>query len=127
MALEQNMDPITTAIVAAIASLAEPAAQDAYNSLKKLITTKLFGKPEVLEAVEQLEKKPDSAGRRETLSEEIVSSGAANDKELLAAAAAVLEVVKRQPGGEQTVQQVVTGNRNIFSGTGDIHIRDSQP
>ena len=119
------MEPITAAIVAVLTSLAKPAAQDAYDALKKIIVRKFGSKPEVIEAVEQLEKKPDSPGRRETLQEEIVSSGAAQDEELLAAAQALSNCVKSQSGS--TVHQIVTGDRNIFSGTGDIQIGGPQP
>ena len=65
-------------------------------------------------------------GRREMLKEEIVGTGAAADAEILAAARSLLENLKKQPGGQEIVQQTVAGNKNIFSGTGDIHIEGTQ-
>jgi hypothetical protein len=117
-----SMDPISTAILAGLAKLAEPAIKDAYEGLKSIIIKK-FGPPhEVVQAVEGVEKKPDSVGRRETLKEELEDSGAAADAEVLAAARTLLEKLQQQPGGQEIVHQVVTGNRNIFTGRGDIHI-----
>ena len=117
------MEPITTALVAALGKLAEPAVKDAYEGLKRLLAKKLGARHPAVDAVDQLEKKPDSNGRRETLGEELASSPAPTDPEILAAARALLEQVQRHGGtATQTVTQRVTGNRNIFSGTGDINI-----
>ena len=121
------MEPITTAIIAALAGLAEPAVRDAYEGLKSLILRKLGVGHEVVGAVENLEKKPESAGRRETLKEELAASPIAADDEVLAAARALLEALQKQPGGPQIIQQTVTGSRNVFSGTGDIHIGGAPP
>lgn len=122
-----TMDPITTAILAALAKLAEPAIKDAYDGLKAIIIRKFGAHHEVIKAVDSVEKNPDSPGRRETLKEEVVASGAATDAEILAAARSLLEELKQQPGGQETVHQFVTGNRNIFSGSGDIHIGGTPP
>jgi hypothetical protein len=121
------MEPIATALVAALTKLAEPAVKDAYEGVKALILKKLGARHPAVEAVESLEKKPDSAGRRETLDEEIAGSAAATDTEIVAAARALLENVKKHGGSQDIVQQNVTGNRNIFSGTGDINIGGKPP
>ena len=121
------MDPITAAFVAALSNLAEPVIKDAYEGLKGMIVRKLGAKHGAVEAVENLERKPDSAGRRETLSEEIAASPAMADAEILAAAQALLESVKARGGHTETVRQHVTGDRNIFSGTGDIHLGGKSP
>ena len=121
------MDPITTAILAALAKLAEPAIKDAYDGLKALIVKKFGPQHEVVQAVENLEKRPDSAGRRETLQEEIAASKATHDADIAAAARSVRDSMTKQPGGQEIVQQIVTGNQNIFSGTGDVHIGGTKP
>jgi hypothetical protein len=120
------MDPITTAILAGIAKLAEPAIKDAYEGLKAIIERKFGSHHEVVQAVGSLEKKPDSVGRREMLKEEIAASGLGADAEILAAARSLLDTLNKQPGGQEIVQQIVTGSQNIFSGTGDIHIGGTQ-
>jgi disulfide oxidoreductase YuzD len=91
------MDPITTAILAALAKLAEPAIKDSYEGLKAIIVRKFGTHHEIVRAVDNLEKKPDSAGRKETLKEEIVGSGAVADTELLAAANSLLARLKEPP------------------------------
>lgn len=121
------MEPITTALVAALGKLAEPAVKDAYAGLKALIVKKLGAKHPVIEAVGSLEQKPDSNGRRETLGEELASSAVASDVEIAAAARALLEQVQKHGGAQQSVRQNVTGDRNIFSGTGDINIGGQPP
>ncbi|MGH7944221.1 MAG: hypothetical protein ACREH8_00880 [Opitutaceae bacterium] len=121
------MEPITTALVAALGKLAEPAVRDAYEGLKALIVKKLGAKHAVVNAVENLEKKPESSGRRETLGEELAESAAAADAGIVAAARALLENVQKHGGGQAGVKQTVTGDRNIFSGTGDINIGGRPP
>jgi hypothetical protein len=121
------MEPITTALLAALGKLAEPAVKDGYEALKNLIVKKLGARHAVVDAVESVEKKPESSGRRQTLTEELGSSGVAADSEVLDAARRLLESVAKLPGGENHVRQTVTGNRNIFSGTGDIHIGGNPP
>ncbi|HTY79574.1 MAG TPA: hypothetical protein VMI34_17240 [Candidatus Bathyarchaeia archaeon] len=126
------MDPITTAVLEALGKLAEPAVKDLYEGLKAYLARK-FGKPsDVVKAVETLEAKPDSAGRRATLEEEIATTGAARDAELLELAQALLAATRAEPGGTHTVRQRVVGDRNIVAGSGNITInmdrgRDPSP
>ena len=116
------MDQITTAVLAALGQLAEPAVKDAYAAVKTLLVRK-FGKPsDVVKAVEALEAKPDSAGRQATLTEEMASSGAARDGELLQLAQALLEKSRSTQGGTHTVRQRVVGDGNVVAGSGDITI-----
>ena len=113
------MDPITTAIIASLAKLTEPVIKDSYNALKNLIVNK-FGKGhDLVKAVEDVEKKPDSGGRKETLSEEIAASNVDQDEEIVKVATALIEKLEAQPGGRQIIQQTVSGNKNVFCGNGD--------
>jgi len=103
------MEPITIAIVAALASgmtkVGEKAIMDSYESLKNLIKRKFGAQSSVAKAVDELEAKPDSAGRKETLKEEMTAVKAEQDAELLKAAQLLLEKIKAQPGGTQIIQQ----------------------
>jgi Het-E N-terminal domain len=111
------MDPITTAIVAAITAgaatgatdVAKKTIVDGYEALKALVKKKFGGNSEVADAIEKLQTKPDSAGRRETLAEEVKASKAAEEPDLLAAARLLLESIKGMPNGEQHIQQVAQG------------------
>jgi len=109
------MDPITAAIVAGIAAgaasgtteAAKQAIVDGYNGLKGLIKRKFGDDNELVEAVDKLEKKPDSEPRKGMVQEAVADAKADQDEEILAAAQALLERVKAQPGGEKHVQQVI--------------------
>jgi len=109
------MEPISAAIIAGLAKLAEPAIKDAYNALKVLITRKFGKEHEVVAAMDTLEKHPESAGRGATLNEEVVKAGVQTDPEILKAAQALIEAIKAQPGGQKIIQNV-TGNSNIVAG-----------
>jgi hypothetical protein len=117
------MDPISTALVAALGTLTEPIVKDAYDALKSVLIQKFGGKSDVLTAVQQLEQKPDSPGRRETLQEELTGANAVSDAEILQLAQALLDTIQAQPGGPQAIQQTVTGDRNIFSGSGNVSVQ----
>jgi predicted Zn-dependent peptidase len=101
------MDPITTAIVAALSAGAiggltetsKTAITDAYNRLKALLTKKFGTNSEVVQAIGQLETKPTSSGRKETLQEEIATVKADQDEEILAMAKHLLTVAQPQQAG----------------------------
>ena len=108
------MDPVTTAIVTALSAgttaglttdTAKTTINDSYNKLKELLTKKHGAGSEVVQAVEKLEARPESQGRKETLIEEIAAINAEQDEEILAAANQILILVKSQ--------QASTGKFNI--------------
>jgi Arc/MetJ-type ribon-helix-helix transcriptional regulator len=110
------MEPITfTAILAALSVISEGAggavgqklATDAYEKLKATLRRRFSDDSDVVEAVDLLEQKPDSKGRKQTLQEEVVASGADQDREVREAAQELLDQVKAQPGGEQHIQNAI--------------------
>ena len=125
------MDPITTALIAAISAgvtsagkdVAINAIQDFYAGIKAMIIRKYGKDSNVNKALEDLEEKPDSAGRRAVLNEEIEAAGANEDNELINASKELLEKLKEFPHIYTNVTQTVTGDKNIFSGTGDVRIQ----
>jgi hypothetical protein len=119
------MDPITTAILAALGKLAEPAVKDAYEALKSIFKRKFAGHPKLLPAIEELEARPESEGRRQVLAEELNMTGALHDSEVMATLKALQDMVKLSPSS-QSVQQNVSGTGNIFSGTGDVNVRQGK-
>ena len=114
------MDPITTAIVAAISSgaisgatkVGEQVISDAYGKLKELLGKKFGAKSQVVKAVKELEANPKSTARKEVVKEEVAAVKADKDLDLLKAAQALLKVIKARPGGEQIVQMAM-GDQNI--------------
>jgi hypothetical protein len=109
------MDPITTALIAAIGAgalksvgqVGENLVADGYAALKSLIMRKFSRQSEVVQAVEGVESRPDSEGRRQTLREEIVAAKLDQDAEILLSAKALLDRINAQPGGEKHVQNAV--------------------
>jgi hypothetical protein len=121
---EKALDPITIAIVGALAKLSENVIADAYQALKAAIADKCGIDSDVAKAVEEIEKKPDSSGRKETLREEIVNTKIDSDPELIKLANALIEKLRELPGGQSVINQTVTGNNNIFSGSGNVTVTD---
>ena len=101
------METIVTAIVAALSAGAaagltetsKTALTDAYHTLKNLLSKKFGAKSNVVQALDQLEAKPESVGRKETLQEEIHVVKAEQYDEVLAAAHHVLTLVHPQQAG----------------------------
>ena len=114
------MDPITTAILAALAAgavsgatkVGEQVVSDAYAKLKELLGKKFGAKSKVVKAVKDLEANPKSAARKEVVKEEVAAAKADQDKELLQAAQALIKSVKALPGGIQIIQTAI-GDQNI--------------
>jgi len=122
------MDPVTTAILAAIAAgvisgaakVGEQVIVDAYNKLKELLGKKFGARSKVVKAVKELESNPKSGARKAVLKEEIANSKADHDAELLKVAQALLKTIKAEPGGEQIIQMAM-GDQNIqVAGDGNI-------
>jgi hypothetical protein len=114
------MDPITTAIVAALGAgaisgateVGEQIISDAYSKLKDLLGKKFGTKSKVVKAVKELESNPKSAARKEVVKEEVAAVQADQDTELLQLAQSLLKSIKALPGGTQIIQ-TATGDQNI--------------
>ncbi len=112
------MDPITTSIVAALTTgittsaskVGQQAILDAYTALKNLLKKKFGDQSDIIKSVEGLEAKPESAGRQETLKEEIAAAKVGQDPEICKAAQALLDQIRQQPHGEQHIQQAIGSN-----------------
>jgi hypothetical protein len=124
------MDPITTAIIAATADLSGTLVKDAYTGLKNLIVNKWGAKSPVADAVEAVEKKPDSEARRSVLQEELAAVKAHEQPEVATAAAQLLEAAKTTPAGAQVInniQQHIRGSHNAVVGSGTMNVNFGQP
>ncbi len=130
------MDPITTAILAAIAAgavagvtkVGEQVLVDAYTKLKELLKKKFGPRSKVVKAVKELEDNPQSTARKEVVKEEMAASKADQDKDLLQAAQVLLKAVKALPEGEQILQTAI-GNQNIqIAGNGNaVNVNTLKP
>ena len=130
------MDPVTAAIAAAVAALAagtvksagqvgEKVLADAYESFKGLLRRKFGAESQVVKAVAEVETKPTSQWPKGMLQEAVAETRADQDLEVRAAAEKLLEQVKKEPGGEQVVQQVI-GSTNVaqaaFGGSANVTV-----
>ena len=83
------MDPITTAILAALASglkkVGEKAVVESYGKLKELLKRKFGENSDIADSIAKLESRPDSEARRKMLEEEARETGALKDSEILKA------------------------------------------
>ena len=77
------MDVITTAILAALANLSKDAIKDSYNALKNALKKKFGSESDLVDAVNKLEKKPDSEGRKATFLEEAEAAKVNDEPEIL--------------------------------------------
>jgi hypothetical protein len=108
------MDPITTAIVTAVGTgLVKDVITDSYNTLKAALKKKFGDKSDLVDAVEQLEKKPDSEARKATVQEEVETAKANDASDVVKLAQDLLDKIKEQPGGQEIINQTQT---NTVSG-----------
>jgi hypothetical protein len=112
------MDPITTAMVAAISAgaigglteVGKTTLTDAYAKLKALLVKKFGKASEVVQAVEQVEAKPASDARKALLAEEVTAVKADQDNDILALAQILQQVLEGSPTGNTGHTQTATGN-----------------
>lgn len=132
------MDPITTAIVAAVTAgvteVGTKAISDAYQGLKDLIESKLGQDSKVPEAIDGLEGTPESTGRQMVLAENMALEKADWDPELVRLAEKLVQALIETKAGAKAVGKyqidakgaqigVVGDNAKVEGG---IHFGDSQ-
>jgi hypothetical protein len=122
------MDPISIIALALVAGaaasakdVAAQAVKDGYAGLKALIVRKFGSKGDVQNAVEQMEKKPDSEARQGMVKEELQTAGADKDEEVLKLAQALIELLKQHDAPTVTTYSAtVTGSGAIAQGPGAV-------
>jgi hypothetical protein len=110
------MEPVTSAVLAALAAGAAAAAKDtasvaikdAYTGLKALVQRRFAGKPEAEVALKAFESDPETWEK--PLSKSLAETGADKDEEIIQRADQVLKLV--QP------QQTARGKYNVQIGEG---------
>jgi hypothetical protein len=109
-----RMDPISAAIISGLVAgatrVSADALSDAYSALKTMITRRFGGDSGLTNAIEAVERAPESQARQQVLREEVASAGADQDRNILAAADALLDEIRTRPGGQQLIQQVISGS-----------------
>jgi hypothetical protein len=115
---EGEMDPITSAFVAALslgaAGIAEgitevgkKAIDDAYTALKSAIRKKFGGDSKVVDAVEALEKEPDFEPNQLSLAGRISQVKAVEDGELITLVAELKSALEGTPEGREAAKKYI--------------------
>jgi hypothetical protein len=129
------MDPVTTAIVAAltaggtagITDTAKTAITEAYQSLKDLLRKKFGRESNLIKSVEVLEAKPANVPRQQILDEEIIEVRAYQDPGITQAVQRLLDQIKAQPAGERHVQHIIGDYNAVVQGTGNATVNVNTP
>ena len=103
--MESITNKITQAIVEGLANLSKDAIKDGYGALKGVLQKKFGDKSDLVDAVDKLEKKPDSEGRKAILQEELEIAKVNDDPDIIQLAQDLLDKIQEQPGGQQTINQ----------------------
>ena len=120
------MDPISMALIGALASgvakgvgeAAKSLIPDAYNALKAAIQKKVGADSDAAEALKSVEKKPESKARQAVLAEEIANAGLDKDADLLALAQKLAEALK--DAGGNTFNAIAGKNSAIVQGHDNV-------
>jgi Het-E N-terminal domain len=129
------MDPITAAILAALAAgvlsgtteVGKNLVVDAYHALKDKLKQRLGSESRVVKSVQFLEESPDSEASKALVHEAVVAAKADQDPDLQQAAQALRDQVHALPGGAQYIQNV-TGNYNASTqGGGSASVTVNNP
>lgn len=123
------MDPITTAVVAALPALAsdvvKSAVKDAYDALRAVIRRRWGEASPVARAVEALESDPSSKEHARALEEKIADIKAIEDPDVMKALAKLVSLKKADTGGSATTQinlSVQGGNNQGVIGAQHVSI-----
>jgi len=124
--VREGMEPVTTAVIAAVTAgatnglteIAKVAISDGYTGLKSLLIRKFGIESPVIKAIQDIEEKPSSPGRRQTLDEEIKEANIGNDQEILHAIKTLKKVMERNdiPLNVNIIQVNGTGAIGAVSG-----------
>jgi disulfide oxidoreductase YuzD len=99
------MDPITTAIIAALAAgVTQGTVSDLYNGLKQLIKTKYCNRNDLIISIEKLEQKPKSNARQMELQEQIEENQLNEDINIVDLAKKLMDEIKSS-GDEKHIMQ----------------------
>ena len=100
------MDPITTAIVAALPALAGKAVKDAYEGLKAVIRRRWGETAPIAKAITALEEDPQSKAQAAVLGEKVGAVKATEDAEVAQALHRLVEELKSQGIGGNAVAKI---------------------
>jgi hypothetical protein len=108
MTTNEIVDAITLALTTGVntgaTEIAKKAIVESYEGLKSLFVRKHGENSHTVKAIRELETKPKSKGRKDTLTEELEEIHAASDPELTAAVQSLLNLIQSLPRSEEHIQ-----------------------
>jgi disulfide oxidoreductase YuzD len=108
--MEYIMDPITTAILAVLPTLAsdliKSSVKSAYEGLKAVIKRKWGGHSSILKAIDTLEDDPKSKAQASVLEEKVADVKATEDVDVLQALHRLVEQMKIHDIGGEAVAKI---------------------
>ena len=124
------MEPITTAILAVLPTLAadtvKSAVKDSYEALKEVIRRKWGDTSPINKAISALEEDPTSKAQAAVLEEKIVAANAAEDADVIQALRQLVEQMKAHGvGGEAVARIQFTMSGGVMQGVAgaeNVHI-----
>jgi beta-phosphoglucomutase-like phosphatase (HAD superfamily) len=118
------MDPVTIAITTAVlADLSKDTVKGSYKVLKDALKKRFGPESDLANAVDKLEKRPESEGRKATVQEEVSIAKVNDDSELLKLAQDLLDALKAQPNTQTVINQNISNVKYAAtSGTGPASI-----
>jgi hypothetical protein len=112
------VDPITTAILAALPALAsdliKSSVKDAYEGVKSAIRRKWGATSPIAKSVDALEASPKSKGQATVLAENVTEANATADAEVMQALATLVDELKKEGIGGKAIAAITI---NITDGS----------
>lgn len=103
------MDPITTAIIAALVSginaVGSQAVTDAYSALKRVILKKLPKSSDAKEAFEALESSPESEAPQQRLNTSLVEERVSDNAEVISLLNTLIEKMSVSSSGQSALSK----------------------
>jgi hypothetical protein len=107
------MDPISTAVLSAIAAgatqVAGTALNDAYKGLKGILRRRYGTSSRLYQTLRDVERNPDNDLSRAALVRLIQASPATRDRRILAATDEVIRVIQQSPDGDEIIASIQQG------------------
>lgn len=124
--ISEALRQVAVILAPGMSMIGQEAVQDAYTALRAAIQARFGEAHDLPKAVEQLEKKPDSAARRAVVDEEIQMARAEEIPELRDLARALLETLQATSttsGSMQTAQGSQIAQAMGPGSSAKVHVR----
>jgi hypothetical protein len=121
--MEDQMDPITSALVGALANLGVAAIKDSYAALKAALQQKFGVDSDLIETIDALESKPESEKRQNKVQTQVEAVKAYEDLTIHHLAEALLEKLNTLSESTGSVNvEISGGTQQGVIGAGHVEV-----